>query len=100
MSWNHRIVKHDKDGNVFYSVHEVYYEEDQPVAYTENAVPAFGETHEELMHDMINQMSALTKPVLDATMFDEKVSSSDADKYVTNTAIDILKKCSNKTSKE
>ena len=100
MSWNHRVVKHKSEDGVFYSIHEVYYEDDVPVAFTERPVPAMGESHEDLMKDMINQMSALTKPVLDAKMFDKKMSTNDAEKYVTNTAIDILKKCSNKTSKE
>lgn len=99
MSWNHRVVKHVVDDAVHYTIHEVYYDDSGvPVAFSESAVPAFGETHEELTHCLINQLSALTKPVLDATMFG-KVTSNDAEKYVTDTAIDILK-CSIKKSKE
>lgn len=102
MSWNHRVIKHidTESDTVHYTVHEVYYEDDKPVAYTEKPVAPFGENHEELMHDMIRQMGALTKPVLDATMFGSKVTSKEAEQYVTKTAIDILKSCSNKKSKE
>ena len=27
MSWNYRIVKHDKSNEVYFQIHEVYYDE-------------------------------------------------------------------------
>lgn len=99
MSWNYRVVKHEQDDMVFYTIHEVHYDENgEAIAYTENAVPAFGEDHQELKDSLIHQMGALTKPVLDAKIF-EKVTPNEAEKYATKTAIDILK-CSTKKSKE
>ena len=98
MSWNYRVIKHAEQQ---FSIHEVYYDEEgKPHSMTVDPVSAFGETLEELKDDLLLISVALTKPVLDAKMFDKKMSTNDAEKYVTNTAIDILKKCSNKTSKE
>lgn len=46
--WNNRIIKHEKDGNTWYSVHEVFYNEDGSIyAYTDDAITIIGETEEE-----------------------------------------------------
>lgn len=70
MSWNYRVIKHVADGEEFYQIHEVYYnDENNPASITEEGIVPFGETTEELSHTLIHMMSALTKPVLNATMF-------------------------------
>ena len=78
MSWNHRVVKNEKDGEVFYAIHEVYYDDDgNPHSITENPIPAFGKDITEITHNLIHMMSALTKPVLDYTMFIDKKKTGD-----------------------
>ena len=50
MSWNYRIVEHDISDEVYFRIHEVYYDEKDDIeAYTENSVHHFGETREELI---------------------------------------------------
>lgn len=39
MSWNYRIIKHDKDAEVWYGLHEVYYDDKDNVdTWTEDPV--------------------------------------------------------------
>ena len=46
--WNNRAIKHEKDGTTWYSVHEVFYNEDSSIhARTEDAITIIGETEEE-----------------------------------------------------
>ena len=46
--WNNRVIKHEKDGATWYSVHEVFYNEDGSIyAYTDDAIAIIGETEEE-----------------------------------------------------
>ena len=46
--WNNRIIKHEKDGTIWYGVHEVFYNKDGSIyAYTEDAITIIGETEEE-----------------------------------------------------
>ena len=71
MSWNFRVVKHSyKDDDVF-QIHEVYYKNGQPDMITENGMVPFGENEEELKVCMIHMMQALTKPILDAKIFEK-----------------------------
>ncbi len=71
MSWNYRVVKHSyKDEEVF-QIHEVFYKNGQPNMITENGIAPFGEDKQELNDCMIYMMQALTKPVLDAKIFEK-----------------------------
>ena len=46
--WNNRIIKHEKDGATWYSVHEVFYNEDGSIyAHTDDPITIVGETEEE-----------------------------------------------------
>ena len=46
--WNNRIIKHEKNGAIWYGVHEVFYNKDGSIyAYTEDAITIIGETEEE-----------------------------------------------------
>ena len=64
--WNNRVVSK----NLSYSVHEVYYDQEgNPNAVSENPVPAYGDSLEELTQSMAYQMKALAEPVLDYKMF-------------------------------
>lgn len=72
MTWNYRVVKHmhEDTEEEFYQIHEVYYRNDQPDSITESGVIPFGENKQELNDCMIYMMQALTKPVLDAKIFE------------------------------
>jgi len=71
MSWNFRVVKHSyKDDDVF-QIHEVYYKNGQPDMISENGIVPFGEDLTDLSDTMIYMMQALTKPVLDAKIFEK-----------------------------
>jgi len=71
MSWNYRVIRHIVDEEEFFQIHEVHYNDDgHPEMITEEPISPFGETVEELSHTMIHMLSGLTKPILDATMFE------------------------------
>ena len=51
--WNNRIIKHEKDEVTWYSVHEVFYNEDGSIyAYTDDAITIIGETEEETIEQV------------------------------------------------
>ena len=58
--WNNRIVKHEKDDAVWYSVHEVFYNDNGGInGYTENPIPILGDTVE----DVILQLQIIMKDI-------------------------------------
>ena len=58
--WNNRIIKHEKDDTVWYSVHEVFYSENGGVnGYTEDPITILGETVE----DVKSQLEMITKDI-------------------------------------
>jgi hypothetical protein len=59
-TWNYRVLNH----GTHYSIHEVYYEKDKPVAWTEDAMIPVGETYDEFKEDMFHFFCALGRPVL------------------------------------
>jgi len=63
MSWNYRVIKHD-EGDEWYAIHEVYYEDDEPSNVTVEPVYPSGSTHEEFEQNLRYYMKALEKPSL------------------------------------
>ena len=58
--WNNRIIKHEKDGTAWYSVHEVFYSESGGInGYTEDPITILGETVEEVK----SQLEMITKDI-------------------------------------
>ena len=48
--WNNRIIKHEKDGTTWHSVHEVFYNEDGSIyGHTEDPITIVGETEAEVV---------------------------------------------------
>lgn len=87
MSWNHRVIKKTVDGEEMFTIHEVYYDDQgNPESVTKNPVPAFGNNVEELSHNLIHMLSALTKPILDYTMFEENKKTGET----TNDALSMF----------
>lgn len=50
MTWNYRILKHDKGKKAYYQIHEVYYDNRRRIeAITEDPVRPFGQSKKELI---------------------------------------------------
>lgn len=65
MTWNHRVVRKVDAGEEYFGIHEVYYENGDPVSVTVDSVSPFGETLEELTGEIDMFKAALSLPVLD-----------------------------------
>lgn len=65
-TWNYRILAHQHEGGeVWFGVHEVYYNEDGiPNATTENPATVSCDSINEMRKDLKLIKSAFTKPVL------------------------------------
>tara|TARA_R100000353_G_scaffold147477_1_gene106051 strand:+ start:303 stop:539 length:237 start_codon:yes stop_codon:yes gene_type:complete len=72
--WNNRIIKHEKGGVTWYSVHEVFYNEDGSIyARTEDAITIIGETEEEAVEQAEQILRDIKdKPVLVASELEFK----------------------------
>lgn len=67
MTWNHRIIKKlDSLANVYYEIHEVYYDNrGNPDGWTEDPVTPYGTNLEDLHADLAYLLNALDKPVME-----------------------------------
>ena len=72
--WNNRIIKHEKDGATWYSVHEAFYNEDGSIyAYTDDPISIVGETEEEAVEQAEQILRDIKdKPVLVASELEFK----------------------------
>ena len=65
--WNNRIIKHEKGGVTWYSVHEVFYNEDGSIyAHTEDSITIVGETKSET----IGQVEQILRDIKDTLVID------------------------------
>jgi len=65
MSWNWRLLAHELDGDVFFQIHEVYYDEfGNPNGYTQNPVSVGSETVEGVKWVLDEMVACLGKPTL------------------------------------
>ena len=65
--WNNRIIKHEKDGVTWHSVHEVFYNKDGSIyAYTEDPITIVGETKSET----IGQVEQILRDIKDTLVID------------------------------
>lgn len=64
MSWNYRILAKEENGELYYNVHEVYYENGLPRGYSANAANVCGETVKGLKWAINRMKEATNKPVL------------------------------------
>jgi len=66
MHWNHRIVRKWIDNEPWYSIREVFYNDDNTVyAYTQDAIAPEGESTEILRQTLEWMLKCLDNPVLD-----------------------------------
>jgi hypothetical protein len=85
--WDFRVIAYKGDPTM-YRIHRVTYDkEGNPVQLdsSDRTIPE-GKTPEELSHYLIHQLSALTKPVLDADLFVRDSTES------ATQALDLLKR--------
>ena len=62
--WNHRIMAHAHNGEVYLEMHEVYYTNDIPSSYTMEAISIGGESVKSI-NWVLNKMKLATKkPIL------------------------------------
>jgi len=75
MTWNYRILADfDVDGEPFYCIHSVYYDEDGDVfAYGVTPTYAVGVTVEELQSDMEKLQAAFDRPILIKSEIDKTI---------------------------
>lgn len=64
MSWNYRLMAIEHDDEIYIQVHEVYYEDDKPVSYTEGPITMGGENIGEIKWSIDKINEGLKKPTL------------------------------------
>jgi hypothetical protein len=64
MSWNHRVIATEHDGETWLAIHEVHYHEDKPYGLTAEPVPVGGNTIKGLRWTLKHMGKALKKPIL------------------------------------
>jgi hypothetical protein len=65
VSWNHRIVRHvGLADEIYYTVHEVYYDDDDNIEAWTDPVHPYGESEDELWRDLLHFVGAFNHPVL------------------------------------
>lgn len=65
MTWNHRVIHRKRNNEDTYCIHEVFYDEDGSISWTEEPVTPFGETLKELKQDIKWFLKACDNPVLE-----------------------------------
>ena len=61
MTWRYQIMRHEVDGEEFFQIHEVYLDNGKVTFYTKDAISAFGNSIEELIDDLKQQLSDAEK---------------------------------------
>lgn len=65
MGWNHRILAHEHKGEVYFEIHEVFYNNNgEPDGYTEKGVSVGGEDLESITWTLEKMFECRDKPIL------------------------------------
>ena len=70
MSWNHRIIFHEKNEKqeTYYAIHEVFYNDDDGIwAFTTDPVKIYGDEEHEIKENLERMLEACDKPILIAS---------------------------------
>lgn len=68
MTWAHRIIEHDTEKNVYFAIHEVFYDEaGKIVSWTEKPVDIVGDSKEGIVKLVKMMLEDSYKPVLSET---------------------------------
>lgn len=74
MGWNHRVLEHKYRDDVYYKIHEVYYDEEgNPTSYTANGVEVQCDSLEGIKWTLDKMQECLSKPILSASNFPKEV---------------------------
>ena len=72
MGWNHRVIAKTYEDEIFFGIHEVYYNEDGiPDMCTLTPVSVGGNNLQEIVESLNLMRLALVKPILHFTDFEE-----------------------------
>lgn len=70
MSWNHRILAHKDGDEMYFQIHEVYYDKDgKPEGYTANSVSVGSESLDGIKWVLDKMKECTSKPILLADDF-------------------------------
>ena len=62
MHWNNRIFKHQQGDQIWYSIHETFYDEDGKVElWTQEEISPYGETVDELIEHVEQLLNDIKK---------------------------------------
>ncbi len=65
MGWNHRIMAHEHNGEIYLQIHEVYYNENGiPDSYTVSPVPVGAENLKGITWTLNKMLECRNKPIL------------------------------------
>lgn len=65
MSWNHRIMAHDENNEIYLQIHDVYYDENNiPHSYTSKPVTIGGHNIKQIKQTLNKMLECTTKPIL------------------------------------
>ena len=64
MSWNYRVVVKGKGSDLFYSIHDVYYDDNKDIVNIGRESPVIGEDFAELKWGLEKMLEACNKPIL------------------------------------
>ncbi len=78
MSWNHRILAHKDGDEIYFQIHEVYYDEKgNPNSYAANAVSVGDESIEGINWTLDKMKECVNKPILSVDNFPNEWLSND-----------------------
>jgi hypothetical protein len=70
MSWNHRILAHKDGDEMYFEIHEVYYDEDgKPISYTTDGANVGSESLDGIKWVLDKMKKCVNKPILSADDF-------------------------------
>ena len=65
MSWNHRVLAHKEGDEIYFQIHEVYYDEGGlPNGYTSNGVSVGGDNLDDINWVLDKMIECTSKPIL------------------------------------
>ena len=62
--WNHRVLANEYKGEIYFELHEVYYKNHKPMAYTEKPVSVGGENIKAIRWILKKMKKATKMPIL------------------------------------
>lgn len=67
LTWNYRVIRKEQDGEIWFQIHECFYDKKKdkiPTSWTVHAIAPIGETLKDLKWTLKMMKRCLKKPVL------------------------------------